>query len=78
MMTAEEKSTYVDKKIEDHYTKYLPKTIELYEEIAASFEERRISDLEWRQSIEEMKASIAEYEAEKAKEKAADELQPEF
>ena len=37
-----------------------------------------ISDPDWRQSIEEMKADIAEYEAEKAKEKAADELQPEF
>ena len=29
------------KMIEDHYTKRLPKTIELYEEIAASYEERR-------------------------------------
>ena len=78
MMTTEEKDAYIDKMIEDYYTKDLPKTIELYEEIAASDEERGIPDSGWRQSIEEMKASIAEYEAEKAKEKDADEPQPEF
>ena len=78
MMTTEERDAYIDKMREDHYTKRLPEIIELYEEIAASYEEEGISDPEWRQSIEEMKASIAKYEAEKAKEKAADELQPEF
>lgn len=76
MMTTEEKDAYIDKMIEDYYTKDLPKSLKLYERIAAHYEEQGIPDSGWRQLIEDVKGDIAEYEAEQ--EKAAEELQPEF
>lgn len=77
-LTVEEQYAYLEKQQEDYYTKDLPETLALYEEIVAGDEERGTSSPYLLESIVRMQEDIATYNAEHPRKKDADDIQPEF
>ncbi len=77
-LTVAQQNAYLDNLFEDYYTRDLPESLELYEEMATRDEEWGTSNPNWLELIADIQESIATYNAEHPRKKDADELLPEF